>query len=50
MNFSAEVSEELLATAVTVWTMLLAPRVEGGIRMSLTKVRAMPPVAGGGCQ
>lgn len=45
MNFSAEVMEELLATAVTVWTMSSTPLVEGGRNMSLTKDRAIPPVA-----
>ena len=50
MNFSAEDMEELLATAVTRCTMSLTPRVEGGIMISLTNVRAMPPVAVHGCQ
>ena len=45
MNFSAEDLEEEDATAVTVWTMSWTPRVEGGMRRSLVKVRAMPPVA-----
>ena len=45
MNFSAEDLEEEDATAVTVWTMSWTLRVEGGIRRSLVKVRAMPPVA-----
>ena len=45
MNFSAEDLEEEDAAAVTVWTMSWTPRVEGGMRRSLVKVRAMPPVA-----
>ena len=45
MNFSAEDLEEEDATAVTVWTMSWTSRVEGGMRRSLVKVRAMPPVA-----
>jgi hypothetical protein len=45
MNFSAEDLEEEDATAVTVWIMSWTPRVEGGMRRSLVKVRAMPPVA-----
>ena len=45
MNFSAEDLDEEDATAVTVWTMSWTLRVEGGMRRSLVKVRAMPPVA-----
>jgi hypothetical protein len=45
MNFSAEDLEEDDAAAVTVWTMSWTLRVEGGMRRSLVKVRAMPPVA-----
>jgi hypothetical protein len=45
MNFSAEDLEEEDATAVTVWTMSWTLRVEGGMRRSLVKVRAIPPVA-----
>jgi len=45
MNFSAEDLEEEDAAAVMLWTMSWTPRVEGGMRRSLVKVRAMPPVA-----
>ena len=45
MNFSAEDLEEDDAAAVTVWTMSWTLRVEGGMRRSLVKVRAIPPVA-----
>lgn len=45
MNFSAEDLEEEDAAAVTVWTMSWTSRVQGGMRRSLAKVRAMPPVA-----
>ena len=44
-NFSAEDLEEEDATAVTACLMSWTSRVEGSIRRSLVKVRAMPPVA-----
>ena len=45
MNFSAEDLEDEDAAAVTVCLISWTSRVEGAIRRSLVKVRAMPPVA-----
>ena len=45
MNFSAEDLEDEDATAATVWTMSCTSRIEGVMRRSLAKVRAMLPVA-----
>jgi hypothetical protein len=47
MKRQAESREDDDATAVTWCTMEGAPLVDGEMRMSRTKVRAMPPVAGG---
>ena len=45
LNFSAEAREEDEAAATTVCLISWTWRVEGSIRRSLVKVRAIPPVA-----
>ena len=45
MKFLADSTDDEEATAVTMCTMSVVPRVLGSIRRSLVNVRAMPPVA-----